>query len=54
MWLLTTTATSEQRWTVIIAENVNILLLPVGMGTIFLCCGLCHGIKLSNSEQAQR
>lgn len=39
---------SEFRWMVIIADNVNILLFPVGLGAIFLCCGVCHGIKLSN------
>lgn len=46
--------TSEQIWIVITPDNVNILLLPVGLGAIFLCCGLCCGIKLSNSQQAQR
>lgn len=40
---------SEFRWMVIIVDNVNILLFPVGLGAIFLCCGVCHGIKLSNS-----
>lgn len=40
---------SEFRWMIIIVDNVNILLFPVGLGAIFLCCGVCHGIKLSNS-----
>lgn len=40
---------SEFRWMVIIVDNVNILLFPDGPGAIFLCCGVCRGIKMSNS-----
>lgn len=34
---------------VIVDDNVNILPFTVGMDAIFLCCGVCRGIKLSNS-----
>lgn len=39
---------SEFRWMVIIVDNVNIFPFPLGLGAIFLCCRVCHGIKLSN------
>lgn len=39
---------TEFRWMVIIVDNVNILLFPVGLGAILLCFEVCHGIKLSN------
>lgn len=45
---------SEFRWMVIIVDNVNILLFPVGLGAIFLSCGVCFGIKLSNSGAGKK